>query len=376
VRIGVPRESKDQEHRVAITPAGVRELAVAGHEILIERGAGVGSSIRDETYEAAGAAVVADAATVWGEAELVLKVKEPEDAEYGYLRADLTLFTFLHLAADRELTQALVDAGTTAIAYETVEDRSRELVLLAPMSEVAGRMAPQVGAACLERGGGGRGILLGGVSGVAPAHVVVLGAGTSGRNAAWLASGMEAKVTVLDIDVGKLRYIDSIHKGRISTLASNRLTVEELVPEADLVIGAVLVRGARAPTVVSDEMVRSMRPGSVVVDISIDQGGCIETSEMTTHSEPTYVRHDVVHYAVGNMPGAVPHTSTYALTNVTMPYAVRLANGVRQALSDDRGLLKGVNVASGAVTNSGVAQAHGLECVPPAEALGLAGNGH
>ncbi|MGH3441198.1 MAG: alanine dehydrogenase [Nitriliruptorales bacterium] len=371
MRVGVPSEVKDNEFRVAITPAGVRELTLAGHQVLVQAGAGEGSSIVDDDFTRAGAEIVAAAEEAWGEADLVLKVKEPVAEEYGYLRKDLVLFTYLHLAASRELSDALMQAGSLGIAYETVESRARDLVLLAPMSEVAGRMAPQVGAAALEREAGGRGVLLGGVSGVAPGHVVVIGAGTSGRNAAWLASGMEARVTALDLDIGKLRYIDAIHKGRISTLVSNRLTVEELLPQADLLIGAVLVPGARAPMVVSEEMVATMKPGAVIVDISIDQGGCIETSHMTTHSDPTYVKHEVVHYAVGNMPGAVPHTSTYALTNVTMPYAVRLANGVRAALSADPGLAKGVNVAEGEVTNQGVAEAHGFDHRSAAEILGL-----
>lgn len=373
MKLGVPCEIKDNEFRVAITPAGVRELAVDGHEVLVEAGAGLGSAITDEAFRRAGATIVPGPDEAWGEADLVLKVKEPVPSEYGYLRADLTLFTYLHLAADRKLTDALLEAGTTSIAYETVEDRAGELVLLAPMSEIAGRMAPQVGAASLERERGGRGILLGGVSGVAPAHVVVIGAGTSGRNAAWLASGMEAQVTVLDLDVGKLRWIDSTLEGRIVTLVSNRLTLEELVPQADLVVGAVLVPGARAPVVVTEEMVKAMRPGAVIVDISIDQGGSAATSRVTTHSDPTYVEHGVVHYCVGNMPGAVPHTSTYALTNATLPYAVRLAGGVLAALDADRGLLKGVNAARGELTNAGVAEAHGLEHRPPDRVLALAG---
>ncbi|MBW3577938.1 MAG: alanine dehydrogenase [Actinobacteria bacterium] len=371
MKVGVPREVKDTEFRVAITPAGVRELLLAGHDVLIERGAGAGSSLSDADFRRGGATILSDPDEVWGQADLVLKVKEPVEAEYGYLRDDLTLFTYLHLAADRKLTEVLMATGTTAIAYETVEDRARDLVLLAPMSEVAGRMAPQVGAVCLERERGGRGILLGGVSGVSPAHVVVIGAGTAGRNAAWLASGMEARVTVLDLDVGKLRYIDSIHKGRIMTLMSNRLTIEDIVPTVDLLVGAVLVPGARAPTVVTRDMVAAMKPGAVIVDISIDQGGCVETSRVTTHSDPTYIEHGVVHYCVGNMPGAVPHTSTYALTNVTVPYAVRLAEGVREALADDPGLLNGVNVAAGEVTNVGVAEAHGLHARPAAVVLGL-----
>jgi alanine dehydrogenase len=371
VRIGVPREVKDNEFRVAITPAGVRELQLAGHQVLIETQAGAGSSITDDEYVGAGATIVGSADEAWGEAEMVLKVKEPIASEYGRLRDDLVLFTYLHLAADEPLTTALADAGTLAIAYETVEGHDGGLPLLAPMSEVAGRMAPQVGAASLEREQGGRGVLLGGVSGVAPATVVVIGAGTAGRNAAWLASGMEARVVVLDLDLGKLRYIDSIHKGRISTLMSNRYTLEGMLREADLLIGAVLVPGARAPHVVTEEMVASMKPGAVIVDISIDQGGCVATSHVTTHSDPTYVTHGVVHYCVGNMPGAVPHTSTYALTNVTMPYVLRLARDVDDALSQDPGLLAGVNLAHGQVTNRGVAEAHGRDHHEAAKVLSI-----
>lgn len=372
MRIGVPTEIKDSEDRVALTPAGARELTVAGHDVLVQSGAGDGSSLRDDDYRAAGATIVDDAEAAWGRAELLLKVKEPIAEEYGHLRDDLVLFTYLHLAADRELTDALVDSGGIAIAYETVTDDRGRLPLLAPMSEVAGRMAPQAGARELERPQGGRGVLMGGVSGVAPARVVVIGAGTSGRNAAWIAAGMEANVTVLDLDVDKLRSIDAIHQGRITTLTSNRLTVEEQVALADLVVGAVLVPGARAPSIVTEDMVKAMRPGSVVVDISIDQGGCIDTSHVTTHSEPTYVMHDVVHYCVGNMPGAVPRTSTYALTNSTLPYVVRLAeNGVVSAVGDDPHLAAGVNVAAGQLTNDGVAQAHGLEATPVGDMLGF-----
>jgi alanine dehydrogenase len=363
----VPCEVKNNEYRVAITPHGVRELTVAGHDVLVETDAGAGSSITDEQFVAAGARIVPDADTAWGDAQLVLKVKEPIEQEYHRLRDDLVLFTYLHLAADRALTDALVAAGTTAIAYETVTGPGGDLPLLAPMSEVAGRMAPQVGAACLERERGGRGILLGGVSGVRPGYVLVIGAGYAGRNAALLAAGMEAQVTVLDLDAAKLRYIDSVEKGRLTTLISNRLTLEEEVGRADLIIGAVLVPGAKAPHVVTEEMVASMKPGSVVVDISIDQGGCIATSRMTTHDQPTYVAHGVVHYCVGNMPGAVPHTSTYGLTNVTVPYATRLANGVGDALRADPGLLAGLNVAQGEVTNDGVAAAHGMSGIDPAD---------
>ncbi len=373
MKVGIPKEIKDNEFRVAITPAGVRELTLHGHRVMVEESAGVGSSISDDDYLRAGAVVAESAAEVWGESDLVLKVKEPLPSEYGHLRDDLTLFTFLHLAADRRLAEALIDSGTTAIAYETVEDHEGNLVLLVPMSEIAGRMAPQVGANRLEREHGGRGVLLGGVSGVAPAHVVVIGGGTAGRNAALLAAGMEARVTLLDLDVRKLRDIDSRHRGRILTLMSNRLTLEGVVPEADLVIGAVLIPGAKAPIVVSEEMVRAMKPGAVIVDISIDQGGCVETSRLTTHSQPTHLSYGVVHYGVGNMPGAVPHTSTYALTNATVPYVVRLARGLREALAEDPGLLKGVNVATGQVTNQAVAEAHRMPCGSAADLLGLSG---
>jgi alanine dehydrogenase len=359
--VGVPRELKDNEYRVAITPAGVRELGVAGHRVLIERAAGVGSSIPDEEFERAGASIVSDADTVFAESDLVLKVKEPVPEEFHRLREGLILFTYLHLAASEAVTRALLDSRTAAVAYETVEPADRSLPLLAPMSEVAGRMAPQVGANYLERERGGRGILLGGVSGVRPARVVVIGAGMAGMNAAWIAQGMEAEVVVLDKNINKLREIDRIHQGRILTLASNRLSVEETVASADLVIGAVLVPGALAPKVVTEDVVKEMRPGSVVVDISIDQGGCFETSHMTTHSDPTYLVDDVVHYCVGNMPGAVPHTSTYALTNATLPYVVELANrGLADAVSSDPALAKGVNVYEGAVVYEPVAAAHGL----------------
>lgn len=371
MRVGVPTEVKDAEYRVAITPAGVRELTLGGHEVLVQAGAGEGSALSDADYAAAGGRLSDDVDAVWGEADLVLKVKEPREEEYRHLREDLTLFTYLHLAADGPLTDALVAAGTTAIAYETVEGRDGGLPLLQPMSEVAGRMAPQVGAHELERPRGGRGVLMGGITGVLPAHVVVVGAGTAGRNAAWVASGMEANVTVLDINADPLRAIDSLHQGRITTLTSNRLTLEEQVSHADLVIGAVLVPGARAPQVITEEMVASMPRASVLVDISIDQGGCAATSRMTTHQEPTYVKQGVVHYCVGNMPGAVPRTSTYGLTNATLPYVVRLAqHGVRAAVRADPGLAEGVNVIAGAVTNHGVADAHGIAHTPLVEALG------
>jgi len=368
MRVGVPSEVKDNEYRVAITPAGIRELTVHGHEVFVEAGAGVGSSIADDEFAAVGAEIVDNAADAWSQ-ELVLKVKEPVAQEYKFLRADLTLFTYLHLAADKPLTEALLAAGTTAIAYETVAGRDGGLPLLAPMSEVAGRMAPQVGAATLERPNGGRGVLMGGVSGVAPATVVVIGAGVAGMNAAWIAAGMEARVVVLDLDIGKLRYIDSIHQGKISTLASNRYTMEALVQEADMIIGAVLVPGAKAPTVVTRDMLATMKPGSVLVDISIDQGGCFETSHVTTHSDPTYVVDGVVHYCVGNMPGAVPHTSTYALTNVTIPYALRIAGQGLEALRVDPGLGLGLNALGGTLTNDGVGRAHGIDAVEVTAAI-------
>ena len=363
--VGVPREVKDNEYRVAVTPAGVRELSLAGHEVLVEEGAGTGSAIPDEAYVKYGAELVPDARSVFDASDLVLKVKEPQPAEYELLREGQTLFTYLHLAASKELTEALVERKVAAVAYETVQLPDGRLPLLAPMSEVAGRMAPQIGAHYLQRENGGRGVLLGGVSGVHPARVVVLGAGMAGSNAAWIAAGMEGEVIIIDKDVDKLRTVDLIHKGRILTVTSNRAAIEYHVARADLVIGAVLVAGARAPVLVTEEMVAEMRPGSVIVDISIDQGGSIATSRMTTHSDPTFVVYDVVHYGVGNMPGAVPRTSTYALTNVTLPYAVEIAGrGLEEAVRDDPVLAQGINVYGGEVASAPVADAHGLEHRP------------
>jgi len=362
VIVGIPKEVKDNEYRVAATPEGVRELVDAGHTVLIEEGAGLGSGLREDRYKRAGAQFVSSAEDVWRGANMILKVKEPQPSEYGLMQPGQILFTYLHLAANRELTQELITRRVEAVAYETVQLDDGRLPLLAPMSEIAGRMAPHVVAHLLEKEYGGRGVLMGGVSGVRPARILVLGAGMAGANAAWIAAGMEAEVLVLDKNLDKLRFIDQIQKGRIVTLMSDRLTVEQRVREADAVIGSVLVPGAKAPVIVSEEMVASMRPGSVIVDIAIDQGGCIATSHMTTHSDPTYVVHDVVHYAVGNMPGAVPNTSTYALTNVTLPYALDIAGrGLEDAIRADRVLAGGVNVYQGAVTNEGVAAAHGLE---------------
>jgi alanine dehydrogenase len=363
MRIGIPTEVKDNEFRVAITPAGVHELVGRGHEVFVQSGAGLGAGLDDAGYEAAGAKVLGGAEEVWGQAELLLKVKEPVSAEYGFLRPDLVLFTYLHLAADRALTLALAEAGTTAIAYETVQLPDRSLPLLAPMSEVAGRLAPQVGAATLMRAGGGRGVLLGGVPGVHPGKVVVIGAGVSGMNAAAIAVGMGADVTVLDTDVDRLRAADRIYRGHLRTVTSNSYEVERAVLDADLVIGAVLVAGAKAPVLVSDELVSRMRPGSVLVDIAIDQGGCFQSSRPTTHSDPTFPVAGSVFYCVANMPGAVPHTSTWALTNVTLPYAVALADlGWTDAVRRDPALAGGVNTTGGAVTNTAVAEAHGLTC--------------
>lgn len=370
MKVGVPKELKDNEYRVAITPSGVRELVVDDHKVIIERSAGAGSSISDEQYERAGASIVSDADTVFADADMVLKVKEPVPEEFHRLREGLIIFTYFHLAAAKDVTEALLQAGTTAVAYETVELADGSLPLLAPMSEVAGRMAPHVGAHYLERGNGGFGVLMGGVSGVRPARVVIIGAGMAGMNAAWIAQGMEAEVVVLDTNINKLRDIDQIHKGRILTIASNRLSVEEAVVSADLVIGAVLVPGALAPKVVTEDIVKEMRAGAVAVDIAIDQGGSFETSTVTTHSDPTFMAHDVVHYCVGNMPGAVPHTSTYALTNATLPYVSALASkGIVDAVRQDPALAEGVNVHRGSLTYAPVAEAHALESVSLDELL-------
>jgi alanine dehydrogenase len=368
--VGVPAEVKTGENRVAMTPDGVRELVHHGHTILIEQGAGDNSAISDADFQGAGAKTVSKE-EAWG-AEMVVKVKEPQPSEHAHLRADLILFTYLHLAAYPEVAQALLKARTTSIAYETVQLPTGALPLLAPMSEVAGRMATQIGAHYLERENGGRGVLLGGAPGVRPARVIVLGAGNVGWNSAWIAQGMEAEVWLLDKNLDRLRFVDQIHKGRIMTLASNRGAVERAVSEADLVIGAVLVPGGRAPMVVTEDMVRGMKPGAVIVDVAVDQGGCVETTHETTHSDPVYEVHGVIHYAVGNVPGAVPHTSTYALTNATLPYILEVAeHGIRQAVERDKALVTGVSTVDGAVTNPAVAEAIGAPAVEPIAALSL-----
>lgn len=360
MRIGIPTEVKDSEARVAITPAGVNALIENGHQVFIQSGAGDLSGIKDEEFVAVGAEILADAESTWASSEMVLKVKEPVKSEYKYLRSDLTLFTFLHLAAEEELTQALINAGTTAIAYETVQI-GRQLPLLAPMSEVAGRLAPQMGASTLQKNNGGLGVLLGGVPGTRSAKVVVLGGGVSGTSAIEISLGMGAQVTVLDTSLPRLRELDAQYGGRLNTIFSNTLEIEKAVVDADLVIGAVLIPGAKAPKLVTNEMVSKMREGSVLVDIAIDQGGCFEDSKPTTHHEPTFKVHGSVFYCVTNMPGAVPHTSTFALTNATMPYVLKLANlGWKQACEVDESLRLGLNTHSGEIYNSGVAEAHGL----------------
>lgn len=360
MKIGVPREVKNHEYRIACTPAGVRELVSRGHEVFVEAGAGIGSAFEDAAYTVAGASVLDSADAVWAAADLILKVKEPVAQEYSRLRADQVLFTYLHLAASAECTDALLAAGTTAIAYETVTGRGGSLPLLAPMSEVAGRLAPQAGAYHLMRSGGGRGVLMGGVPGTPPARVTVLGAGVAGRNAAAIAVGMRAEVTVLDIDSVPLRELDAQYSGRVRTIVSNAHEVENAVRDADLVIGAVLVPGAKAPTLVPTALVAQMKSGAVLVDIAIDQGGCFADSRPTTHADPTYRVHDTMFYCVANMPGAVPHTSTVALTNATLPYVISLADrGWREALAADPGLAAGLSTHAGELLSDSVAAAHG-----------------
>ena len=360
--VGVPKEIKSQESRVAITPEGVSEFIREGHSVLIEKGAGLGSAITDGDYIAQGAHIVDSVADVWAKSDLILKVKEPIAAEYPRMRKGQVLFTYLHLAASKECTDALIASGTTAIAYETVEING-QLPLLAPMSEVAGRMATQVGASALQKPHGGRGVLLGGVPGVAPGKVVVLGGGVAGLNSAVMALGLGADVTVIDRSIPRLQYIDSLYRGAIKTLAASHHAIDQEIAKADLVVGAVLVHGAKAPKLVSNEQVRKMKPGSVLVDIAIDQGGCFADSKATTHAEPTFKIHESIFYCVANMPGAVPVTSTYALTNATLPFALAIArDGWRTAVSKDKGLALGLNVHEGKVYYYAVAQSHNYDC--------------
>jgi alanine dehydrogenase len=368
--VGVPREVKNHEYRVALTPAGVQELTARGHEVLVEHDAGAGAGLPDDEFTTAGARISADPDEVWGAAGLVLKVKEPVTQEYHRLRADQVLFTYLHLAASKECTDALVTAGATAVAYETVRLPDGSLPLLAPMSEVAGRMAPQVGAHYLQRTVGGRGVLLGGVPGVPAGKIAVIGAGVSGMNAATIALGLQAEVMVLDTNVNRLRQIDFTYRGHLQTITSNAYEVERACLWADLVIGAVLVPGAKAPTLVSNELVSRMRPGSVLVDIAVDQGGCFADSRPTTHDDPVFAIHDSTFYCVANMPGAVPNTSTRALTNVTLPYVLALAErGLAGAVGDDPALAEGVNLVAGRVVQPEVAAAHGLAVTPLADVV-------
>ena len=361
MRIGVPKEIKTNENRIALVPAGAEALVAAGHQVFIETGAGVGSGFEDAAYEAVGATIVPDAASAWGQAELLLKVKEPIAKEWQYLRSDLTLFTYLHFAADEELTRAHLKSGATCIAYETVELATRELPLLTPMSEVAGRMAVQQGAKYLEKLYGGRGVLLGGVPGVAPAKVVILGGGVVGTNAAKMAAGLGAKVVILDLSLERLRYLSDVMPANVQLIHSNRHNILEQISTADLVIGGVLIPGAKAPRLIRREDLGRMRPGAVIVDVAVDQGGCVETIKPTTHEDPTYVVDGVIHYGVANMPGAVPRTSTLALTNATLPYALQLANkGWKAALRDSVPLRKGLNMTGGVATYKAVADAFGM----------------
>src|SRR5215208_1772449 len=371
MKVGVAKEIKSDEYRVALTPAGARELRQRGHDVLVEAGAGVGSQFADGAYEAVGARIVS-IDEVWDESELLLKVKEPIEPEYLRLRDDLALFTYLHLAADEPLTRALVESGITAVAYETVETDDRRLPLLAPMSEVAGRLAAQAGAYFLEKPLGGRGLLLGGVPGVAPGRVVIVGGGIVGYNAAIIALGLGAQVTILERSIDRMRHLEEILSGRVTLLMSSSLQIEASVADADLVIGAVLIPGALAPKLLTREMIRGMKAGAVLVDVAIDQGGCFATSRATTHSAPVYVVDEVTHYCVANMPGAVPVTSTRALTNATLPYVEAIADyGLRDAVSRDAALAKGVNVLEGKVTYEAVAEAHGLEFTPLDDVLPL-----
>jgi len=369
--IGIPKEVKDNEYRVSLTPGGTETLTQAGHQVVVQAGAGEGSGFPDGEYAEAGAKIVSDAAQIWNQAEMVMKVKEPLSQEFGFLREDLLLYTYLHLAAEPEVTKQLIERKVTSIAYETVQLSNGSLPLLTPMSEVAGRMAVQVAAHYLEKMNGGRGKLLGGVPGVRPADVVIIGGGTVGINAAMIALGMGAHVTIIDINADRLRYLDEVLHGKnLTTLSSNPRNIADSVRHADVVIGGVLLPGAKAPHLVTREMIKAMNPGSVIVDVAVDQGGCIETTRPTSHSDPVFVVDGIIHYCVTNMPGAVPRTSTYALSNATLPYAFKLANlGFVEAVKSDSALAKGVNTYVGHVTCDGVAIAHGLECRPLEELI-------
>ena len=366
--IGVPKEIKDKEYRVPLTPGGAESLIHAGHQVLVQSGAGIGSGFSDEQYREGGAQIAQTSEAVFSSAEMIVKVKEPLPEEYHFMRPGLLLFTYLHLAANEELSSVLVDQGVNAIAYETVQLANGSLPLLTPMSEIAGRMAVQIGAHYLEETEGGRGILLGGVPGVRPGSVVILGGGTVGTNAAQVALGLGARVTLIDINLDRLRYLDQVMHGNFGTIASNRRNIAEAVRRAELLVGAVLLPGAKAPVLVSQEMIASMAPGSVAIDVAVDQGGCIETIHPTCHSNPTYTVDGVIHYAVPNIPGAVPRTSTYALSNATLPYITKLANaGFVEAIRQDAALSKGVNTSAGRITCEAVAEAFGMECVPVGE---------
>lgn len=368
--IGVPKEIKNNENRVGMTPAGVAAMVANGHKVYIENNAGLGSGISNEEFVGAGAELLPTAADVWAKAEMIVKVKEPIASEYKYFRPGLILFTYLHLAAEEHLTKALMEKEVVSIAYETVEDVAGSLPLLAPMSEVAGRLATQMGANWQTKYNGGAGVLLGGVPGVEPAKVIVVGGGIVGVNAAKMAHGLGADVTILDININRLRYLDDIFHGNVKTVVSNKYNIARLVKDADVVVGAVLIPGAKAPSLVTDEMIKTMKPGSVIVDVAIDQGGCVEGITATTHAEPVVVRHGVILYSVANMPGSVARTSTFALTNATMPYAVKLANlGFKKAMEQDPGLAKGMNVYKGKVCYKGVADAFGLGYTPLNELL-------
>lgn len=371
MKIGIPAEIKKDENRISVPPNGVAELVKHGHTVFVENNAGTGSGFSNEDYESAGAVIKATATETWNDSELVIKVKEPQASEYPLMREDLILFTYLHLAADEKLTNAMLKSGVTGIAYETVEDAERRLPLLEPMSEVAGRMASQVVAHYLEKHEGGRGVLMGGIPGVSPANVVVLGGGTVGTNAAKVALGMGARVTLLDIDIERLRYLDDVMHGNFQTLYSNSANVQDVIKTADAVIGSILITGARAPKLITREMLKTMPKASIIVDVAVDQGGCVETTHATTHSDPTYFVEDVLHYGVANMPGAVPRTSSLGLSNATLRYIIRLANNGLTALNQDAGFLKGLNTHHGKLTYKGVSDAFDLDYTDPNEAMGF-----